>query len=603
MLRTFNRFMHYQTALDKAIATKAVNTFKESYDYIIVGGGAAGNVLSCRLTEDEENRVLLLEGGADETSPGASHAGFKTVPQERACRGLINRQMNYTSARGLGGLESINYLSYTRGSRYDYDEWEELGCTGWSYKDILPYIIKSESNSNEAYVKSGYHGDSGPMKISDLSETRLVKAFLAAGRELGYDITDVNGRNQLGFSNGQGYIHEGTRFSTAHAYRLPALERPNLDFAINANVRKILVEDGRAVGVQLVKGGNVHQIKANKEVIVSAGAIESPHVLLLSGIGPAAHLDRLGIKVESNVPVGEHLQDHPMVVVEYMLRRPTRSLELEQSTSHSDHETKLNVLYTKEKMNQAQGAIAFLRTRLAPENRLYPDIMLQLGNTLIGQIFKNIWNMRNEVWQSLYKHPDNKTLGMYISTLLLHPKSVGTVKLQGPDPTLEPLIDPKFLHHEDDATALKEGLKLQFQLLNTDALREIGAELSPFGLPGVADSRHGHGSSLYSDEYLERFIRSQTLTAHHPAGTCKMGSPSDPSAVVDPQLRVFGVTGLRVVDASVMPNVPSGNTSASTIMIAEKAADMIRGVNTVKNIRIPDEVLEGIDTQKEKSRI
>jgi choline dehydrogenase len=436
------------------------------------------------------------------------------------------------------------------------------------------------------------------MKTSDLAETRLVKAFLAAGRELGYDVVDVNGRNQLGFSNGQGYLHEGVRYSTTIAYREPALARPNLDFATNAIVRKVLIDNARATGVEIVlPGQSAVKVKANREVILSAGAIESPRILMLSGVGPAEHLDKMGIRVECNVPVGDNLQDHPMCVLEYMLRRPTRSLELEQSRPQTALDQRQNALYTKEVMGRTQGAISFLRTRYAPPDRLYPDIQLQLGNSLIGGIFKNFWNMRSEVWQSLYKHEEGVKYGMYITTMLLHPKSVGTIRLKGPDPDLEPLIDPKFLHHPDDARTLKEGLKLQFQLQNTECFSEIGAELSPLGLPELPGRPH-QGSALYSDDYLERFVRSQTLTGHHPAGTCKMGAPSDPKAVVDSELRVYGVSGLRVVDASIMPRVPSGNTSAPTIMVAERAADLIRGVNTVGDIVLPEEVLQEAEARR-----
>jgi choline dehydrogenase len=578
---------------NKVGTSKVIEAFKDTYDYVIVGAGAAGNVLANRLTEETSAEVLILESGDDDAkNPGihipmsaeelqqtdADHS-YQTVPQERAARGMVDRKLAYPRGKGLGGSATINYLAYIRGSPYDYDEWaHHLGCSGWSFRDILPYMIKCEGNSNEQYLRSGYHGRDGPMKISDLEKTPLVDMFLDAGRELGYDVTDVNGANQLGFSNVQGNIHNGLRWSTAHAYLRPAMERPNLDVAIKSNVKLLTMENNRVTGVEILKDGHVHKVKARREVILSAGAIESPRILMLSGIGPKDQLDKLHIPVRSNLPVGCNLQDHPMCIFEYFITKPAAV----DVGSYLGKPT-------------AQSGVAFVRTNMAPPEPGYPDIMFQLGCSLIGGIFKTTWHIKDEVWKSLYERSSESTKsGMYITTLLLHPKSVGDIRLKTANYEDDPLIDPKLLTNATDVETLVNGLKLQFQLLNTEAFRRIGAELSPYGLPG------NHQGVLYSTEYLERFVRSQTMIGHHPVGTCKMGSLSDNSAVVDPELKVIGIEGLRVVDASVMPRAPSGNTGAPTIAIAEKASDLIRGINSVKDIKIPDEVLHHIEGREKK---
>jgi len=278
-----------------------------------------------------------------------------------------------------------------------------------------------------------------------------------------------------------------------------------------------------------------------------------------------------------------------MCILEYLIKNSPK-VDVEKARAEADLSKEMQQYLFYEKgylgLPVAQGALAFVRTRYAASEKQYPDVLLQLGNSLVGGIFKRTWNMRNEIWESMYKHEGGTQNGMYIATMLLHPRSVGTLRLKSSNPDDEPLIDPKFLDKSEDVQVLVEGLKLQLQLQNTDVFERYGAELSPLGLPGKS-----HGS-IYSSEYLEHFVRHQTLTGHHATGTCKMGALSDPSAVVDPSLQVIGVEGLRVVDASVMPKIPSANTSAPTIMIAEKAADLIRGINTVAGIKVPDEVLE-----------
>jgi len=380
------------------------------------------------------------------------------------------------------------------------------------------------------------------------------------------------------------------RWSTAHAYLRPAMERPNLDVAIKSNVKMITMENNRVNGVEILKNGLVHKVKARREVILSAGTIESPRLLMLSGIGPKEHLEKLHIPVKSNLPVGSNLQDHPMCIFEYLVSKPPTINVGDTYSDAKDQQKDMQqyLFYTKGYLGQptAQGGVAFLRTNRAPVERPYPDIMFQLGCSLVGGIFKKSWNIKDDVWDSLYKRADETVKrGMYITTLLLHPKSVGTIRLKSSKAEDDPLIDPKLLTNAEDVDTLVNGLKLQFQLLNTDAFRRIGAELSLLGLPG------NHKEALYSTEYLEKFVRSQSMIGHHPVGTCKMGALSDSSSVVDPELRVIGLEGLRVVDASVMPKVPSGNTGAPTIAIAEKAADLIRGINSVRDIKIPDEVL------------
>jgi choline dehydrogenase len=590
---------------EKIGKSRLVDTLQDAYDYVIVGAGAGGNVLASRLSADGKTQVLLLEAGGDDVADPAVHipasapelAGgkhdwqYKTVPQTRAGRSLKNRQLSYPSGRGIGGSGTINYMGYTRGSRYDFDEWANLGCTGWSYADVLPYFIKSEHNKNRQFVNSGYHGQEGPIIVEDLHITPLVDAFLEAGKDLGYDVIDINGERQIGFSNIQALMNEGIRWSTADGYLRPAMERENLHVAVEAQVNQILMEGKAATGVEVTQLGQQIKVKANNEVIISAGAIESPKILMLSGIGPSAHLKKHKIPVIADLPVGNNLQDHPMCVLEYTIDRPftvPSSKAYEHEGAGKDYQ---QLMFYRGGHHSgvpvAQGGIAYMRTRYAPRRRLYPDLQLQITSTLSGEMMKKTWNLKDEVWSALYEG-ENKQ-GFLLMSLLLHPRSSGTVRLQSTDPFDTPLIDPRFLEDPKDCSVLVEGMRIKLQLGNTDAFQAMGAEPSQRVLPSA---KH---YTLYSNDYLENYVRHHTLTGHHASGTCRMGPVKEDDTVVDPELRVKGIQNLRVVDASVMPRITSGATSAPTVMIAEKAADLIMGENSVRNIKLPDEVLRAAE--------
>jgi choline dehydrogenase-like flavoprotein len=528
-------------------------------DYIVVGGGSAGCVLAARLSEDAATSVALLEaGGANDrvlnrvptgaalhiVRRNAYNWAFSTVPQP----GFNGRRGYQPRGRGLGGSSTINAMVYLRGQRQDYDDWAADGAEGWSWSDVLPYFRRSEHN--ERFGSGALHGQGGPLNVADLRSPHPFAAmFIEAAQQAGLPRNDdFAGETQEGVGWYQVTQKNGERWSVARAYLDPARSRPNLAIETNAVANALLFEGRRAVGVRFEQAGVVRELRARREVLVAAGALQSPQLLMLSGIGPADHLQALGIPVIADLPVGDNLQDHPDIIIN---RRVDNTDLLGLSPVGAWKLTRAIGQWRRERRGALTSnfaeAGAFVRTR--PE-LARPDLQLHF---VIGMV-----DNHNRTYH--WGH------GMSCHSCPLRPKSRGTVRLASRDPHAMPLIDPRFLSDPDDLDTLVHGFKL---------VRRIFAQpvFAPFG--GADPARELYYRDVRTDEQIRSAIRARADTIYHPVGTCRMGN--DVRAVVDPQLRVRGVDGLRVIDASVMPTLVSGNTNAPVVMIAERAADLLRG--------------------------